>query len=97
MFLTNPKTATLKKFRSSGIYDDENSTEETIEIVPYNEQMAIRFGIVSIPEAKGYFIARDIDAKEGDQVVYNSHTYTIMQIDERWQFNKVVNKILVVK
>lgn len=97
MFLTNPKKATLKKFRSSSFYDDEATTEKTIDIIPYNEEMRIRFGIVTIPEAKGYFITRNIDAKEGDQVIFNSHTYTIIQVDDRWQFNKIVNKVLVVK
>lgn len=97
MYLATPRTATLKKYRSSAVYDDESTTDITIDVIFYNTDIALRFGIVTIPEAKGYFIARNIDAQEGDQVVYDSHTYTILQVNDRWQFNKCVNKVLAVK
>lgn len=97
MYLATPQTATLKKYRSSGVYDDESTTDVTIDVIHYNTDLAVRFGIVTVPQAKGYFIARNIDAKEGDQIVFNSHTYTIIQVNDRWQFNKITNKVLVVK
>lgn len=97
MYLAKPQKAVLKKIRGDSVYDDEDSTEVDIDLVHYNTDMAIRFGIVSVPEAKGYFITRNIDVKEGDQIIYNSHIYTVIQVNDRWQFNKVVNIVLAVK
>lgn len=68
-----------------------------IKIIPYNADMAIRFGIVTIPEATGYFITNCKDAKEGDQVILDGHTFTIIKIADLWQFNKLVNLVLYVK
>lgn len=97
MFITKPKTATLLKKRSSEYYDDETTEKVQIKVVPYNVDMAVRFGIVTIPEATGYFITKMIDAKEGDQVRYDSHTYTILKVSDLWQFNKITNLVLGVK
>jgi hypothetical protein len=97
MFLSVPKIATLKKYRDSGVYDDEVTTTETIKVCQYNVDMAIRFGIVSVPNATGYFITQNIDAKEGDQIVCDGHTYTILKVSDRWQFNKIVNMEIAVK
>lgn len=96
MFLTKPLKATLKKYRSNAIYDDETTTEIQIKIVPYNVDQAIRFGIVTIPEATGYFITNYKDVKEGDQVTLDK-TFTIIKIADLWQFNKVTNLVLYVK
>lgn len=97
MFLSVPKSATLKQFRSSEVYDDEATTDVAIKIVPYNTDMAIRFGIVTIPQATGYFITTYTDAKEGDQVIFNNHEYTIIKVADLWQFNKITNLVLYVK
>lgn len=97
MFLTKPKQATLKKFRSNEVYDDETTSEVTIKVVPYNVDMAINFGIVTIPEATGYFITDIGDIKEGDQVILSDHTFTILKVADLWQFNKVTNMVLYVK
>lgn len=97
MFLTKPVDATLNQYRSSSVYDDEETTSVSIKVVPYNTDMAINFGIVTIPEATGYFITKYDDIKEGDQIIYNSHTYTIIKVADMWQFNKVVNMVLYVK
>lgn len=97
MFLTIPKKATLKKYRDSSVYDDEVTSSVEIKVVPYNTDMAINFGIVTIPQATGYFITKYDDAKEGDQVLFNNHTYTIIKVADLWQFNKVTNMVLYVK
>lgn len=97
MFLSIPRKATLNKKRSSSVYDDETTSTEEIKVVFYNADLSIRFGTVSIAEAVGYFITKPIDAKEGDQIVYNNHTYTIMKVYDNWQFNKLVNLELIVK
>ena len=97
MFITKPKIATILRKRSSDYYDDGTTSSEVIKVVPYNVDMAIRFGIVTIPEATGYFITKMIDAKEGDQIVCDGHTYTILKVSDRWQFNKIVNLEIAVK
>ena len=97
MFLTKPMMATLKQFRSSNVYDDEETESIDIKVVPYNVDMAINFGIVTIPEATGYFITKYENAKEGDQIIFNGHEYTIIKVADMWQFNKMVNMVLYVK
>lgn len=97
MFLNKSKTATLNKYRSNDYYDDVATQTETIRVTPYNTDMSIRFGANTIPEAKGYFIAEVCDAQEGDTLTYENHNYTILQINDRWQFNKIVNLVLIVK
>ena len=96
MFLTKPFQATLKKYRSSSVYDDETTNDIQIKVIPYNVDQAIRFGIVTIPEATGYFITDYKDVKEGDQIVLDK-TFTIIKIADLWQFNKLVNMVLYVK
>lgn len=97
MFITKPKNATILRKRSSDYYDDGTTSSEAIKVVPYNVDMAIRFGIVTIPEATGYFITPLIDAKEGDQIEYQGHKYTILKVSDLWQFNKITNLVIGVK
>lgn len=97
MFLNKSKTATLNKYRSNDYYDDAITETKTIRVTPYNTDLSIRFGVNTIPEAKGYFISEFCDAKEGDTLTYENHDYTILQINDRWQFNKIVNLVLIVK
>lgn len=99
MFITKPVSATLIKHNRSldGYYDDQNTSEETIRIVPYNEELGIRFGTYTVPEATGYFIVDNIDIQIGDQVTYGEITYTILKVDDLWQFNKITNKVVAVK
>lgn len=84
--------------RSNGIYDDETTKEINIKLCPYDIKDAIRFGIYSVPEATGYFqVKKNLDCKEGDQVIFQDKTYTILRVDDCYLFNKVENKIIQVK
>lgn len=100
MFNTNGLNATLIQNNRgvSGIYDDQDKTEVEIKVCPYNVDQAIRFGIYTIPEATGYFIVKaDTDVKEGDQIVFNNHTYSVLKVQDNWLWNKIANIGLAVK
>lgn len=103
MFITNSMSATLIKRNrgaetNTGVYDDEYMTEETIQICPYNEDTAISFGEDTVKEARGYFIVkRTADIKEGDQIVFNGETYSVIKVKDNWIWNKIVNFTVAVK
>ena len=101
MFITNSMSATLLKRNrngDTGVYDDEYITEETIEICPYNEDTAISFGNDTVAEARGYFIVkRTADIKEGDQIIFNGETYSVIKVKDNWIWNKIVNYTVAVK
>lgn len=102
MFLTNGMKATLiQNNRSSNYndpYDDQDKKEVEIVVAPYNVDQAVNFGIYTIPEAKGYFILKNtVDVKEGDQLVFNDITYSILKVQDNWIWNKIANYIVAVK
>lgn len=101
MFLVNGMKATLIQYNRSNdnsIYDDEDKTEKTIKICPYNVDNDINFGTYTTPEATGYFITkRNYDVKEGDQLTFQNKTYTILRVMDGWQFNRIENYVLAVK
>ena len=101
MFITNSMSATLLKRNrngDTGVYDDEYITEETIEICHYNEDTAISFGNDTVAEARGYFIVkRTADIKEGDQIIFNGETYSVIKVKDNWIWNKIVNYTVAVK
>jgi len=100
MFNTNGMTATLVQNNrgTSGIYDDQDKNEVTIKICPYNVDQAVRFGVYTIPEATGYFITKSgVDVREGDQIVFNNRTYSVLKVEDNWIWNKVANIGLIVK
>lgn len=99
MFLTKPIEVKLIQYNrdTDSVYDDEDKKETIIKAVFQNVDMSIRFGEYSIPEAIGYFILGVVDAKEGDQIVYDNHTYTILKVFDKWQFGKKVNIVVAVK
>lgn len=100
MFNVNGMNATLIQNNrgTSGIYDDQDKTEIDIKVCPYNVDQAIRFGIYTIPEATGYFIVKpDIDIKEGDQIIFNDITYSVLKIQDNWLWNKKANIGIAVK
>ena len=81
MFNTNGFDATLiqNNRNTSSIYDDQDKTEVSIKVCPYNVDQAIKFGVYTIPEAKGYFIVKHgTDVREGDEIVFNNHTYVVL-------------------
>lgn len=103
MYLTNGLNATLIKYNrgleeNTGVWDDEYTKEESIVICPYNQDISVGFGTYSVPEAKGYFIVKnDVDVKEGDQVIFNEETYTIIDVKDNWIWNKIANYTIAVK
>jgi hypothetical protein len=102
MFNVNGFKATLvqnnRTTTSDDYYDDQDKKEVEIKVCPYNVDQSIRFGEYSVPEATGYFIVRaGIDVKEGDELIINGHTYSILDIQDNWIWNKVANIILAVK
>ena len=101
MFLTNGLKAKLIKYNRDSedvIYDDELREEEIIKICPYDVSNGVAFGIYTVPNATGYFqVGRKVDVREGDQIVFDKNTYTVLNVQDNWLFNRVENKILAVK
>lgn len=101
MFLTNGLKAKLIKYNRDSedvIYDDELQEEEIIKICPYDVSNGVAFGIYTVPNASGYFqVGRKIDVREGDQITFEGKTYTVLNVQDNWLFNRVENKILAVR
>lgn len=102
MFLTNGMKATLiqnnRSANNNDPYDDQDKKSVDIVVCPYNVDQAIRFGIYTIPEAKGYFVLKNtVDVREGDQIVFNNITYSILDVQDNWIWNKIANYIVAVK
>ena len=100
MFLVNGIKAKLiqNNRNDSQVYDDEDSKTINIKVCPYDVENSIKFGINTIPEATGYFqVQRWVDVKEGDQIIFKDKTYTILKVEENWIYNRIENKVLVVK
>ena len=100
MYNVNGMSATLIQNNrgTSSIYDDQDKTEVDIVVCPYNVDQAIRFGIYAIPEATGYFIVKaDTDVKEGDQILFQDTTYSVLKIQDNWIWNKKANISVAVK
>ena len=94
MFNVNGMEATLIQNNrgTSGIYDDNDKTEVSIKVAPYNVDMAVKFGTYTVPEAKGYFIVKHgTDIKEGDQILFQNRLFSVLQVDDNWLWNKVAN------
>ena len=100
MFLTNGMNAQLIKYNrdNTGVYDDEYTSTEDIVICPYNQDIRVAFGVYTIPEAEGYFIVkRATDIKEGDQIVFNGNTLTVLKVKDNWIWNRIENYTVAVK
>lgn len=101
MFLTNGMKATLiqnNRSNDNSPYDDQDKKSVDIVVCPYNVDQAVRFGVYTVPEAKGYFILKNtVDVKEGDQLVFNDITYSILDVQDNWIWNKIANYIIAVK
>ena len=103
MYITNGLDATLIKYNrgleeNTGVWDDEYTLEEDIVLCPYNQDVSVGFGTYTVPEAKGYFIVKNnVDVKEGDQVIFNGDTYTIIDVKDNWIWNKIFNYTIAVK
>ena len=83
---------------NESIYDDQDKTEINIKVCPYNVDATVKFGVYTVPEATGYFIVkRNTPVEEGDQLVVNGRTFSILKVHDNWIWNKVANIILAVK
>lgn len=101
MYNVNGMNATLiqcNRTDSDSIYDDQDKKEVEIVVCPYNVDMAIRYGINTIPEATGYFIIKSkVDVREGDQIKFADDIFTILQVQDNWIWNKLANISIAVK
>lgn len=100
MFITNGIPATLIQNNrgSSKYYDDQDKTNVDVVVCPYNVDQDVRFGIYTVPEATGYYILKNcVDVKEGDQLVFNGRTYSILRVKDNWLWNKIANFTVAVK
>lgn len=101
MYLLNPKKAQLirKNRNTDFVYDDEDVANPVcLDVIPYNVDQAIRYGIYTVPEATGYFIVRSkTDIREGDQIVFNGRQYSVLKVLDRWIFNKIESIEVIVK
>lgn len=102
MYLFNPMKAQLiQKNRSTEdfVYDDEDVKEAIeIDVIPYNIDQAIQYGIYTVPEATGYFIVRSkVDIAEGDMILFHDKQYSVLHIKDNWVFNKIENIEVAVK
>lgn len=100
MFNMNGMSATLiqNNRNESSVYDDQDKIELQIKVCPYNADQSVRFGEYTVPEATGYFIVKgNVPVREGDQLVFNGNTYSILKVQDNWIWNKVANIMLAVK
>ena len=100
MFNVNGLPAVLiqNNRNESEYYDDQDKQEVNIKVCPYNVDMAVKFGINTVPEATGYFIVKaKTPVKEGDQLIIDGKTFSIIKVQDDWIWNKVANIILAVK
>ena len=101
MYLFNPKKAQLirKNRNTDYVYDDEDVKESIrLDVIPYNVDQAIRYGIYTVPEATGYFIIRhNADIREGDMITFNNRQYSVLKVIDNWIFNKIESIEVAVK
>lgn len=101
MYLFNPKKAQLirKNRNTDYVYDDEDVENPiSLDVIPYNVDQAIRYGIYTVPEATGYFIIRhNADIREGDLITFNNRQYSVLKVQDNWIFNKIESIEVAVK
>lgn len=101
MFLVNGFKAILVQFNRNGkslAYDDEDKKKVPIKLIPYNVDDTDSFGTYSVPEATGHFMVnRNVDVKEGDEIIYNNKTYSVIKLADKWIYNRIEYKVLFVK
>lgn len=112
MILVNSQLATLRQFNRTDdnqYFDDQNYKDIPIKVVPYDVDDLIRFGIYTIPEAKGFFMVnRNVDVRKGDQITFKGKflnknielvdkKLTVIEVKDAWIFNRLENQIVIVK
>lgn len=79
-------------------YDDQDKQEVDIKVCPFNVDMAVRFGIYTVPEAQRYFIIKgNTPVKIGDQILFQNRTFSVITVQDNWIWNKVANIVIGVK
>lgn len=101
MFLVNGFQAKLIQYNRNGkslAYDDEDTQEVPIKIIPYNADDTVVFGTYTESGATGsYMVRREVDIKEGDQIIFNDRTHTVVKLADKWIFNRIEYKVVFVK
>lgn len=106
MFLVNGFKATLRQYNreeDNSIFDDTNYKEVTIKCCPYDTDTKINFDIYTTREATGFYqVPRWVDVRVGDQIKLlgkysDNEFHTILDVKDEWIFNRVENKVIVVK
>lgn len=113
MFLIRGQKAILRQFNrvdDTAVFDDQNCKEISIKCCPYDISQGIRYGIYTVPDAKGYYqVPRNVDVRQGDQIIFigngigtsgverQEQIHTILDVQDNWLFNRVENKILAIK
>ncbi len=100
MFNVNGMKAVLiqNNRKTSSYYDDQDKQEVDVVVCPYNVDQEVRFGMYTVPEAKGYFILKNTaDVKEGDQLIIGGKTFSILDVQDNWIWNKIANFTVAVK
>lgn len=101
MFLVNGFKAKLVQYNRNGrslAYDDEDKNEIDIKVIPYNVDDEISFGTYTEPNAVGYFmLRRNVDVKEGDEIIFNNHTYSIVGLADKWIYGRIEYKVAHVR
>jgi hypothetical protein len=112
MILVNSQLATLRQFNRTDdnqYFDDQNYKDISIKVVPYDVDDLIRFGIYTMPEAKGFFMVnRNVDVRKGDQIMFKGKflnknielvdkKLTVIEVKDSWIFNRLENQIVIVK
>lgn len=83
---------------TSEYYDDQDKQEVNIKVCPFNTEHAVNFGMYTVPEATGYFILKNCaEVKEGDQIIFEGKTYSILKVKDNWIWNKIANFTVAVK
>lgn len=101
MFNVNGMNAILIKNNRNdedSIYDDQDKEEQQIVVCPYNVDQTVKFGMYTVPEATGYYVLKNcVDVREGDQLIFNDKTYSILKVQDNWIWNKIANFTVAVK
>lgn len=101
MFNVNGMNAILIKNNRNNedsIYDDQDKEEQQIVVCPYNVDQTVKFGMYTVPEATGYYVLKNcVDVREGDQLIFNDKTYSILKVQDNWIWNKIANFTVAVK
>ena len=93
-----PATLVQNNRNESEYYDDQDKQEVDIVVCPFNVDQTVQFGMYTVPEATGYFILKNcVDVKEGDQIIFNEQTYSILHVKDNWIWNKLANFTVAVK